>query len=93
MQLFEKKKKKKKNQPKVRLGLNKKSSLFYHSVYFCYYLWALLYFLVLLRGKFVMFPNRIWGNQAETQRWTLEIKLKGYRCGVSPPKKEIEVAP
>ena len=40
-----------------------------------------------------MFPNRIWGSQAETQRWALEIKPKGYQCGVSPPKQEIEVTP
>ena len=44
-------------------------------------------------GKFLMSPNRIWGSQAETQRQTLEIKPKGYRCGVSPPKQEIEAAP
>ena len=44
-------------------------------------------------GEFLMFPNRIWGSQAETQRWTLEIKPKGYQCGVSPPKQEIETAP
>ena len=45
-----------------------------------------------LRGKFLMFPNRIWGKQDETQRWALEIKPKGYQCGVSPPKQEIEAA-
>ena len=39
-----------------------------------------------------MFPNRIWGKQDETQRWALEIKPKGYQCGVSPPKQEIEAA-
>ena len=37
-----------------------------------------------------MFPNRIWDSQAETQRWAFEIKPKGYRCGVSLPKQEIE---
>ena len=46
-----------------------------------------------VEGKFLMFPNRIWGSQVETQRWALEIKPKGYRCGVSPPKQEIEAAP
>ena len=40
-----------------------------------------------------MSPNRIWGSQAETQQWALEIKPKGYRCGVSPPKQGIEAAP
>ena len=46
-----------------------------------------------LRGKFFMFPNRIWGSQAETRRWALEMKPKGFRCHVSPPKQEMEVAP
>ena len=46
-----------------------------------------------LRGKFLMPSNRILGSQAETQRWALEIKPKGYRCGVSLPKQEIEAAP
>ena len=41
----------------------------------------------------MMFPNRIWGSQVETQRWTLEIKPKGYRCDVGLPKQEIEAAP
>ena len=40
-----------------------------------------------------MFSNRIWGSQAETKRWALEIKPKGYWCGVSSPKQEIEAAP
>ena len=39
-----------------------------------------------------MFPNRIWGSQVETQRWALQIKAKGYQCGVSPPKQGIEAA-
>ena len=39
-----------------------------------------------VEGKILMFPNKIWGSQAETQQWALEIKPKGYRCGVSPPK-------
>ena len=43
--------------------------------------------------KILMFPNRIWGSHAETRRWALEIKPKGFRCSVSPPKQEIEVAP
>ena len=41
----------------------------------------------------LMFPNGIWGSQAETRWWALEIKPKGYQCGVSPPKQEIEAAP
>ena len=45
-----------------------------------------------LRGKFLMFPNRIWGSQAETRRWALEMKPKGFQCHVSPPKQEMEVA-
>ena len=45
-----------------------------------------------VEGKILMSPNRIWGSQAETQRWALEIKPKGYQCGVSPPKQEIEAA-
>ena len=49
--------------------------------------------ILLLRGKFFLFPNRIWGSQAETQRWAFEIKPKGYRRGVSPPNQEIEAAP
>ena len=40
-----------------------------------------------------MFPNRIWGNQAETRQWALEIKSKDYQCSVSTPKQEIEAAP
>ena len=48
---------------------------------------------MMLRGKFLMSPNRIWGSQAETQRWALEKKPNGYRCGVSLPKQEIEAAP
>ena len=36
-----------------------------------------------VEGKILMFPNRIWGSQAETRRWALEIKPKGYQCGVS----------
>ena len=40
-----------------------------------------------------MFPNRIWDSQAETQRWALEIKPKGFWCCVSLPKQEIETAP
>ena len=40
-----------------------------------------------------MFPNRIWVNQAETQRWALEIKPKGFGSRVSPLKQEIEAAP
>ena len=46
-----------------------------------------------VEGEILMFPNRIWGRQAETQRWALEIKSKGYQCGISPPKQEIEVTP
>ena len=46
-----------------------------------------------LRGKYLMFPNRLWGSQAKTQRWALEIKSKGYRCSVSPPKQKIEATP
>ena len=46
----------------------------------------LIFKFIFVEGKFFLFPNRIWGNQAETQRWALEIKPKGYRCGVSPPK-------
>ena len=46
-----------------------------------------------VEGKILMFPNRIWGSQAKTRRWALEIKSKGFRCHVSPPKQEIEVAP
>ena len=46
-----------------------------------------------VEGKILMFPNRIWGSQAETRRWALEIKPKGYWCGVSPPKQEIDAAP
>ena len=49
--------------------------------------------LVPVEGKILMFPNRIWDSQAEGQRWTLEIKPKGFWCCVSPPKQEIEVAP
>ena len=51
------------------------------------------YCTVCVEGKIFMFPNRIWGSQAETRQWTLEIKPKGYRCGVSPPMQEIEAAP
>ena len=47
----------------------------------------------IIEGKILMFPNKIWGSQVETRRWALEIKPKGYRCGVSPPKREIEAAP
>ena len=47
----------------------------------------------LVEGKILMFPNRIWGSQTETQRWAFEIKPKGYRCGISPPKQEIDAAP
>ena len=36
--------------------------------------------------EILMFPNRIWDSQTETQCWALEIKPKGYRYGVSPPK-------
>ena len=46
-----------------------------------------------VKGKILMFPNRIWGSQAETWWWALEIKPKGFRCRVSPPKQEIEDAP
>ena len=46
-----------------------------------------------VEGKILMFLNRILGSQAETRRWALEIKPKGYRCGVSMPKQEIEAAP
>ena len=28
--------------------------------------------------------NKIWGSQAETQRWALEMMLKGIRCGDKP---------
>ena len=41
---------------------------------------------VCVEGEILMFPNRIWGSQAETQRWALETKPKGYRRGVSLPK-------
>ena len=47
----------------------------------------------MLKGKILMFPNRIWGSQAETRRWTLEIKSKGFQCRVSPPKQETKTAP
>ena len=43
--------------------------------------------------EILMFPNRIWDSQTETQCWALEIKPKGYRYGVSPPKQGIEAAP
>ena len=43
--------------------------------------------------KILMFPNKIWGSQAETRQWAIEIKPKGYRCRVSPLKQEIEAAP
>ena len=46
-----------------------------------------------VEGKILMSPNRIWGSQTETRRWALEIKPKGYWCGVSPLKWEIEAAP
>ena len=28
--------------------------------------------------------NKIWGSQAETQRWALEMKPIGFRCGDKP---------
>ena len=31
-----------------------------------------------------MFPSTMWGNQTETQRWTLEVKPKGFRCSDQP---------
>ena len=46
-----------------------------------------------VEGRILMFSNRIWGSQAETRRWALEIKPKGYWCGVSLPKQKIEAAP
>ena len=46
-----------------------------------------------VKGKILMFPNKIWGSQVETRQWALEIKPKGYQYGVSPPKQEIEAAP
>ena len=47
----------------------------------------------IVEGKILMFLSRILGSQAETRLWALEIKPKGYQCGVSPPKQEIEAAP
>ena len=58
-----------------------------------HYGWLLNGVAKMLRGIFFLFLNRIWGNQAKTRRWALEIKPKGYRCGVSSPKQEIEAAP
>ena len=46
-----------------------------------------------VEGKILMFSNRIWVSQAETQQWALEIKPKGFGCHVSPLKQEIEAAP
>ena len=37
----------------------------------------------LLRGK-LMPSNKILESQAETQRWTLEMMSKGFRCGDKP---------
>ena len=31
-----------------------------------------------------MFLNKIWGSQAETQRWALEVMPEGFRCGDTP---------
>ena len=28
--------------------------------------------------------NKIWGSQAETQRWALEMMPKGFQCGDKP---------
>ena len=39
----------------VRLALMKVASLFYYSAYFCYYSWALLYFLMLFIDPTVLF--------------------------------------
>ena len=49
--------------------------------------------MVIVEGKILMFSNKIWGSQAETQQWALEIKPKGFWCCVSSPKQEIEAAP
>ena len=49
--------------------------------------------IMFVEGKILMFLNRIWGSQAETRQWALEIKPKGFRCCVSLPKQEIKVAP
>ena len=35
---------------------------------------------MLSRGKFMPL-NKIWESQAESQRWTLEMMSKGFRCG------------
>ena len=37
----------------------------------------------MLRGK-LMSLNKIWGSQAETQRWALEMMPKGFWCGDKP---------
>ena len=34
-------------------------------------------------GKFMPL-NKIWGSQAETQRWALEMMPKGFWCGDKP---------
>ena len=40
-----------------------------------------------------MFPSTMWGSQAETQRWALEIKPKGFRVVISLSKQEIKLHP
>ena len=61
-------------------------------IYFRHFSGFLAY-LIIVEGKILMFSNKIWGSQAETQQWTLEIKPKGFWCCVSSPKQEIEAAP
>ena len=46
-----------------------------------------------VKGEILMFLNRIWGSQADSWWWAIEIKPKDFRCCVSLPKQEIEVAP
>ena len=46
-----------------------------------------------VEGKILMFLNRIWGSQAKTWQWAIEIKPKGFWYRVSLPKQEIEIAP
>ena len=45
------------NYENMLCGFNKNyfASLFYHLVYFCYYLWATLHFLILFMGFNILF--------------------------------------
>ena len=39
-----------------------------------------------------MHLNEIWGSQAETQRWALEMMPKGFRCGDKPIQVKTKAA-